>query len=149
MDIRKIKKLVELLQESGIAEIEVKEGEESLRISRYGQALSQPVATAPLIAPPARDPEGGGREDAGAVEAPPTGHPITSPMVGTFYRAPSTGAKPFVEVGQRVNVGDAICIIEAMKIFNQIDADKAGVVAAIMVENGQAVEYGEVLFIVE
>lgn len=149
MDIRKIKKLIELLEESGIAEIEIKEGEESVRISRH--AAAAPVVMQPVPAP---------RQDNATVisvtqetEAPapkvPTGHVVKSPMVGTFYRAPSPGAKPFTEVGQRVEVGDTLCIIEAMKMLNQIEADKAGVVAAILVENGQPVEYGQPLFIIE
>lgn len=149
MDIRKIKKLIELLEESGIAEIEIKEGEESVRISRH--AATAPVMMQPVPAP---------RQDSAAVitvtqetETPapsaPTGHTVKSPMVGTFYRAPSPGAKPFTEVGQRVEVGDTLCIIEAMKMLNQIEADKSGVIAAILVENGQPVEYGQPLFIIE
>lgn len=146
MDIRKVKKLIELLEESGIAEIEIKEGEESVRISRHGQAptyaapLPAPVAAAPVIAAaPAVD------EPAGL----PSGHQVKSPMVGTFYRSPSPGTPEFVKIGQNVNVGDTLCIIEAMKILNQIEADKSGVVKAALVENGQPVEYGEPLFIIE
>jgi len=150
MDIRKVKKLIELLEESGIAELEIREGEESVRISRYGQspapvmmqahaapAVAAASATAPSVAP---------APEAAAV-AP--GHAVTSPMVGTFYRSPSPGSKAFVEVGQRVNVGDTLCIIEAMKMLNQIESDKAGVVTAILVENGEPVEYGEPLFVIE
>lgn len=155
MDIRKIKKLIELLEESGVAEIEIKEGEEAVRISRYGQMPPTIAMHAPMAAPmayptqqPSIAPEATRTE---AVEAKPKihGHQVTSPMVGTFYQAPTPGAKPFVEVGQRVNVGDTLCIIEAMKILNQIEADKAGTVAEILAENGKPVEYGEVLFIIE
>ncbi len=148
MDIRKVKKLIELLEESGIAELEIREGEESVRISRYGQspapvmmqAHAAPAVAALSAAAPIPAPEA-------AATAP--GHAVTSPMVGTFYRSPSPGSKVFVEVGQRVNVGDILCIIEAMKMLNQIESDKAGVVTAILVENGEPVEYGEPLFVIE
>ncbi len=145
MDIRKIKKLIELLDESGVAEIEIKEGEESVRISRYSQSPPVPMAPqAPVAAPPPAAP---------APEPPPPeeppGHPVISPMVGTFYRAPSPGAKNFVENGQRVEVGTVLCIIEAMKILNQIEADRSGVVREVLVDNGQPVEYGQPLFIIE
>ena len=154
MDIRKIKRLIELLEESGINEIEIKEGEESVRISRGGpeapvqmmpQAPAQPVAPAPQpeSATPA-EPEPAADDD-----GVPEGHPVRSPMVGTFYRAPAPGAKPFVEVGQQVKVGDTLCIVEAMKMLNQIEADKAGTVAAILLEDGQPVEYDQPLFIVQ
>ncbi|MDX1251881.1 MAG: acetyl-CoA carboxylase biotin carboxyl carrier protein [Gammaproteobacteria bacterium] len=149
MDIRKVKKLIELLEESGVAEIEIREGEESVRISRYGQSAAPLVMQAPASAPV---PVGAAAVAASVAEAPaqpPSGHAVTSPMVGTFYRAPSPGAKSFVEVGGRVNVGDVLCIIEAMKMLNQIESDKAGVVTAILVENGEPVEYGEPLFIIE
>lgn len=150
MDIRKVKKLIELLEESGIAELEIREGEESVRISRYGQspapvmmqAHAAPAVAAASVTPPSVAPA----PEAAAV-AP--GHAVTSPMVGTFYRSPSPGSKAFVEVGQRVNVGDTLCIIEAMKMLNQIESDKAGVVTAILVENGEPVEYGEPLFVIE
>ena len=147
MDIRKVKKLIELLEESQIAEIEIHEGEESVRISRLQSvapvaaapvAVAAPVATAPALAP----------EPASAEPVKHEGHTITSPMVGTFYEAPSPGAKPFVEVGQQVNVGDTLCIIEAMKMLNQIEADKAGTVSARLVENGQPVEFGQSLFVI-
>lgn len=148
MDIRKVKKLIELLEESGIAEIEIHEGEESVRISRASQtapavyAAPAPVAAAPAVAPaPAAAEE--------AVSAVPSGHQVTSPIVGTFYRSPSPTAKAFVEVGQSVNVGETLCIIEAMKIMNQIEADKGGVIKAILAENGEPVEYGQPLFIIE
>ncbi len=158
MDIRKIKKLIELLEESGIAEIEIREGEESVRISRWSQA-APPAPPAPppapaAPAPPPAEAESGATGPASA-EAPaggetiPEGHVVTAPMVGTFYRAPAPGARPFVEVGQRVEVGDTLCIIEAMKMLNQIEADKAGTIAAILVENGQPVEYGQPLFVIQ
>ena len=152
MDIRKVKKLIELLDESGVAEIEIKEGEESVRISRQSQVVQ---AMAPAYAPPpppvAAAPVSAPAEAAPAEAAAETieGHAIKSPMVGTFYRAPSPGASPFVEVGQTVNAGDTLCIIEAMKLLNQIEADKAGKIKAILVENGQPVEYDQPLFIID
>jgi acetyl-CoA carboxylase biotin carboxyl carrier protein len=146
MDIRKIKKLIEMLEESNLSEIEIKEGEESIRISRGGGVtthVSHPSAVA--AAPPA--PTG---STAKAQSSPVfTGHAVTSPMVGSFYRAPSPGGNPFVEVGSQVNVGDTVCIIEARKMVNEIESDKAGVVKAILKENGQPVEYGESLIIIE
>ncbi len=151
MDIRKIKKLIELLDESGVAEIEIKEGEESVRISRAGPAAAAPtympppaapVAPVAAVAPPAEAIDQG-------VDAVPAGHVVESPMVGTFYRAPSPGSKAFVDVGQSVEVGDTLCIIEAMKMLNQIEADKAGTVKAILVENAQPVEYGQPLVVIE
>ncbi|MDH5435274.1 MAG: acetyl-CoA carboxylase biotin carboxyl carrier protein [Gammaproteobacteria bacterium] len=149
MDIRKVKKLIELLEESGIAEIEIKEGEESVRISRHGQQAAPqqyaiapaPVAPAPVSAAPVE-----ASEPASTI---PAGHQVTSPMVGTFYRSATPGAKPFADVGQQVNVGDTLCIVEAMKMLNQIEADKSGKVVAILVENGQPVEYGQAMFIIE
>ena len=150
MDIRKIKKLIELLEESDLAEIEIHEDKESVRISRTSQVVAtQPtmVAPAPAAAPPpavAAEPATKAA-DAAVIH----GNPITAPMVGTFYRAASPGAAPFVEEGQTVQVGDTLCIIEAMKLLNQIEADKAGVVTAILVENGQPVEYGEPMFVIE
>lgn len=156
MDIRKIKKLIELLEESGVAEIEIHEGEESVRISRDSKspmAQMPPMHYAPPVAPAPAAPVTAAPSASEADEKPaatkPNGHAVTSPMVGTFYRAPSPGAKPFVELGQRVEVGDTMCIIEAMKILNQIEADKAGVVVDILAENGQPVEYGETLFVIE
>ncbi len=151
MDIRKVKKLIELVEESDIAEIEIHEGEESVRISRNGTvapALTYalpPGAGAPQQLSATAEAEPPQRE----IPREPAGHRITSPMVGTFYQASSPGAKPFVEVGQQVNVGDTLCIIEAMKILNQIESDRAGVIKKILVENGQPVEYNEPLFIVE
>jgi acetyl-CoA carboxylase biotin carboxyl carrier protein len=145
MDLRKLKKLIDLVQESGISELEVSEGEEKVRIVKSGgsgvvhaappsvhapAALPAPVASA---APPAEIP----------------GHVVKSPMVGTFYRSPSPGAKPFVEVGDTVKSGDTICIIEAMKLLNEIECDKDGVIKAILVENGQPVEYGEPLVVID
>ncbi|HHC73095.1 MAG TPA: acetyl-CoA carboxylase biotin carboxyl carrier protein [Thiotrichales bacterium] len=153
MDIRKVKKLIELLEESGVAEIEIHEGEESVRISRYGTTAPPPPPPAPVAAAPAPAAPAAA-EPSPAVEEEeegglPPGHVVASPMVGTFYRAPSPSTPPFVEVGQRVNKGDTLCIIEAMKMFNQIESDASGTVVAILVENGQPVEYGEPLFVIE
>ena len=145
MDIRKIKKLIEIIEESDIAEIEITEGEESVRINRYSSAVAPaapvaaPIAVAPAIAAPAEIPA--------APE--PTGHPVKSPMVGTFYRSASPGSAPFVEVGHSVKEGDTLCIIEAMKILNQIEADKTGVIKQILIENAQPVEYDQALFIID
>lgn len=150
MDIRKIKKLIELLEESGISELEITEGEESVRISRNGPvqqfAPMQHYAPAPQHAAPVAAPAA-----AAAVEAPKaiSGHVVKSPMVGSFYRAASPTAKAFVEVGQSVKVGDTLCIVEAMKMMNQIQSDKAGVVKEILVENGEAVEFDQPLFVIE
>ncbi|WP_113719914.1 acetyl-CoA carboxylase biotin carboxyl carrier protein [Aeromonas salmonicida] len=151
MDIRKIKKLIELVEESGIAELEISEGEESVRISRN---FSGQVTTAmpqmmmqPAIAPAAAPAAAAVAPTADA--ATPSGHLMRSPMVGSFYRSSSPEAKPFAEVGQHVNVGDTLCIVEAMKMMNQIESDKTGVIKAILVENGQAVEFDEPLFIIE
>ncbi len=145
MDIRKVKKLIELLEESDIAEIEIHEGEESVRISRSGSPIPAPAVVASVTSaasPPASAPEK-------PAEPEISGHQIKSPMVGTFYRSPSPGTKSFVEEGQRVNVGDTLCIIEAMKILNQIESDKAGTLVKVLVENGQPVEYNQPLFIIE
>ena len=150
MDLRKLKKLIDLVEESGISELELTEGEEKVRISRnftnnapqvhYAQPqMMQQAPQAAINAPAAVD----------AVPAKVSGHEVKSPMVGTFYRSPSPEAKSFVEVGSTVNVGDTICIIEAMKLLNEIESDKAGVVKAILIENGEPVEYGEPLFIIE
>ena len=150
MDIRKVKKLIELLEESGIAEIEIHEGEESVRISRY--ASSAPVAVqaaAPLPAPAAVAPPVAPVTEQPAEKSVPEGHTVDSPMVGTFYRSPSPGANSFVEVGQQVSEGDTLCIIEAMKMLNQIEADKAGTIAAILVDNAEPVEYGQALFVID
>ena len=154
MDIRKIKKLIELVEESGISELEISEGEESVRISRAAPAASFPVmqqayaapvqqpALSAVVAPAAT-------EAAPAAAAEISGHIVRSPMVGTFYRTPSPDAKAFIEVGQKVNVGDTLCIVEAMKMMNQIEADKSGTVKAILVESGQPVEFDEPLVVIE
>ncbi|KAB7627311.1 acetyl-CoA carboxylase biotin carboxyl carrier protein [Alkalilimnicola sp. S0819] len=154
MDIRKVKRLIELLEESGVAEIEIKEGEESVRISRTSRAAPAPVqqyaAPAPAAPAPAA-PAPAAAEGKAADSAPglPAGHTMCSPMVGTFYRAPAPGSAPFVEEGQRVKAGDTLCIIEAMKMLNQIEADKDGVIAAVLVDNGQPVEFDQPLFVIE
>ena len=146
MDIRKVKKLIEMLEASDLGELEIREGEESIRISR-GTSAAGPVPAAP---PPATPPPIAPSISAPAPAAPPqNGHPVLSPMVGTFYRAPSPDSQPFVEVGSTVDVGDPLCIIEAMKMLNEIEADRAGVVRVILKENGQPVEYGETLFVIE
>jgi acetyl-CoA carboxylase biotin carboxyl carrier protein len=145
MDIRKIKKLIEIIEESDIAELEIKEGEESIRINRYSSTAA-PVAYAP--APVAAAPAAPAPVAAPAEEK-ITGHAVKSPMVGTFYRAASPGSKPFAEVGQSVQAGDTLCIIEAMKILNQIESDKSGTISKVLVENGEPVEYGQPLFIIE
>jgi len=152
MDIRKVKKLIELLEESGIAEIEIKEGEESVRISRQG-ATAMPTFAAPMYAPPMSMPGAPPvAPPAAAIAAPPAHSPdkaVTAPMVGTFYAAPAPGAKAFVELGSEVKPGDVLCIIEAMKMMNQIESDKAGRVTAVLVKNGDPVEFGQPLFIIE
>ena len=146
MDIRKIKKLIDLIEESDIAEIEISEGEESVRISRYSappvQYAAAPAAPAPVqvaVAPAAAAP----------VEDKVSGHVLKSPMVGTFYRSASPGSEAFVQIGQSVSVGQTLCIIEAMKILNQIESDKSGKIKQVLVENGHPVEYGQPLFIIE
>ena len=149
MDIRKVKKLIELLDESGIAEIEISEGEESVRISRYPkpgayapqmQYAPGPVAAAPVaVAAPAAAIPAVNKND----------HTVTAPMVGTFYASSAPGAKAFVEIGSEVNVGDTLCIIEAMKMMNQIESDKAGRVTAVLAKNGEPVEFGQALYIIE
>ena len=158
MDIRKVKKLIELLEESGIAEIEISEGEESVRISRYpaGGGHAAPVvhyAPAPM-APVAAAPSAAPAAIAAPVAVAPAAaakadHTVTAPMVGTFYSAATPGAKAFVDIGSEVNVGDTLCIIEAMKMMNQIESDKAGRVTAVLVKNGDPVEFGQPLFIIE
>ncbi len=146
MDLRKLKKLIDLVQESGIAELEITEGEEKVKIVKGG-AVSVAPGPAPLPAPAAPEARVAPPAPATEPEAGQEGHVIKAPMVGTFYRSPSPDAKPFVEVGQAVKEGDVVCIIEAMKLMNEIDADAAGVIKAILVENGQPVEYGQPLFI--
>ena len=155
MDIRKIKKLIELLEESGIAEIEIKEGEEAVRISRMptGPFAQLPqithLAPAPATAlAPAVVSEAAAVESAGKTPK-PSEHVITAPMVGTFYASPSPGAKAFVEIGDEIKVGQVLCIIEAMKMMNQIEADRAGRIASVMARNGDPVEFGQPLFVVE
>ena len=154
MDIRKIKKLIELVEESGISELEISEGEESVRISRAAPAASFPVMQQAYAAP-VQQPALSAAVAPAATEAAPaaaaeiSGHIVRSPMVGTFYRTPSPDAKAFIEVGQKVNVGDTLCIVEAMKMMNQIEADKAGVVKAILIESGQPVEFDEPLVVIE
>ena len=161
MDIRKVKKLIELLEESGIAEIEISEGEESVRISRYpagggnaapvvhyAPAPMMPMAAAPAAAPAAL-PAAAAPAAAAPVAAAKADHTVTAPMVGTFYSAATPGAKSFVDIGSEVNVGDTLCIIEAMKMMNQIESDKAGRVTAVLVKNGDPVEFGQPLFIIE
>ena len=150
MDIRKVKKLIDLLDETGVYEIEIKEGEESIRINRYVPQTQIPVHYAPQQMIPASTVINLG-ESAPIVAAKPEikGHIVKSPMVGTFYRSAAPGTKSFVQIGQNVNAGDTLCIIEAMKILNQIEADKSGVVTQILVENAEPVEYGQPLFVIE
>jgi len=148
MDIRKIKKLIELLEESGIAELEIHEGEESVRISRNSGVVAAPVAAAAAAPAPAPAPAAPAAAAEPSVPAEPEGHLIRAPMVGTFYRAPSPTSKAFVEEGDSVSAGETLCIIEAMKILNQIESDKSGKVVQILVENGQPVEYNQPLFVI-
>ena len=145
MDLRKLKKLIDLVQESGISELEVTEGEEKVKIVKSGGAGVVHAAPAPALSAAPLPP--GPVAVAAPAEIP--GHLVKSPMVGTFYRSPSPGAKPFVEVGDTVKSGDTICIIEAMKLLNEIECDKDGVVKAVLVENGQPVEYGEPLVVID
>lgn len=149
MDLRKLKKLIDLVQESGIAELEITEGEEKVRINRVGipghpGMMAMQQAPGPTVAAPAA------AVAPAAVQAPaePEGHVVKSPMVGTFYRSSAPGSKPFIEVGQNINAGETLCIIEAMKLLNEIEADQSGVVKKVLVENGQPVEYGQPLFII-
>jgi acetyl-CoA carboxylase biotin carboxyl carrier protein len=151
MDLRKLKTLIELVENSGIAELELTEGEEHVRISRNVAPSQQFYSSAPQqqfhhMAAPA--PHVAGAPVVAAEPALPEGHVVKSPMVGSFYRAPSPGSKSFVDIGQAVNAGDTLCIIEAMKLLNEIETDKGGIVKAILVENGQAVEFGQPLFII-
>ncbi|HEX8874508.1 MAG TPA: acetyl-CoA carboxylase biotin carboxyl carrier protein [Nitrosospira sp.] len=153
MDLRKLKKLIDLVEESGIAELEITEGEEKVRISKSASSAQSQIVTTGTPAPQS------GAQAANSVAAPaatpapveklPEGHVVKSPMVGTFYRSSAPGANPFVEVGQTVKEGDTLCIIEAMKLLNEIESDKSGVIKAVLVENGQPVEYGEPLFVIE
>jgi acetyl-CoA carboxylase biotin carboxyl carrier protein len=148
MDLRKLKKLIDLVQESGIGEIEITEGEEKVRISRQSPG-GPPFMMAPGMQPMNMVPQAAPAAAAAPVAPEPQGHAVKSPMVGTFYRAPSPGAPAFVEIGQSVTKGQTLCIIEAMKLLNEIESDATGVVKAILVENGQPVEYGQPLFLVE
>jgi acetyl-CoA carboxylase biotin carboxyl carrier protein len=155
MDLRKLKKLIDLVEQSGIAELEITEGEEKVRISRSGTMPAAPVTMnvqagppasgVPVTVQPAIEAESAEAHQPAAI---PPGHVMKAPMVGTFYRASAPGAKPFVEVGQSVAAGDVVCIIEAMKLLNEIEADQAGTVKAVLVENGQPVEYGQPLFVI-
>jgi acetyl-CoA carboxylase biotin carboxyl carrier protein len=152
MDLRKIKTLIDLVQQSGIAELEITEGEEKVRISRTGnggQFMAPMTPTSAVHLPAEYGGATGVTAPAPAAPAEPTGHTIKSPMVGTFYRSPSPGSPAFVEIGQTVTKGQTLCIIEAMKLLNEIESDASGVVKAILIENGQPVEYGQPLFIVE
>ena len=159
MDIRKVKKLIELLEESGISEIEITEGEDAVRISRYPSSAppTTTVVQAPATSAPAPVPAAPPAPAGAAAEAqpgpppppPPDGYTVTAPMVGTYYASPAPGAKPFVQVGSQVEVGDTLCIIEAMKMMNQIESDKAGRVVSVLVDNGEPVEFGQPLFIIE
>jgi acetyl-CoA carboxylase biotin carboxyl carrier protein len=153
VDIRKVKKLIELLEESGISEIEISEGEESVRISRYpnpGTVSVQTLQHPPIVAAPAAPAPAASAEPAAAPPPPAArGQQVTAPMVGTFYSGPAPGAKPFVEIGTDVKPGDTLCVIEAMKMMNQIESEIAGRVVSILVENGSPVEFGQALFIIE
>ena len=146
MDIRKVKKLIELLEESGISEIEISEGEESVRISRYPKPGTVTATVAPAAAPA---PAPAAPVAAEPVAPPVRGQQVTAPMVGTFYSGAAPGAKPFVEIGTEVNPGDTLCVIEAMKMMNQIESEFAGRVVSILVENGSPVEFGQPLFVIE
>lgn len=148
MDIRKVKKLIELLVESGIAELEISEGEESVRISRQS-TVTQAVAAAPAVAPLVAAATAPAAAKTPVSEQEPRGHHVKSPMVGTYYGAASPTSSPFVKEGQFVNVGDTLCIIEAMKMMNQIEADKAGIIRSILIENGSPVEFDQIMFIIE
>ncbi|MCA1979020.1 MAG: acetyl-CoA carboxylase biotin carboxyl carrier protein [Thiobacillus sp.] len=150
MDLRKLKKLIDLVEASGIAELEITEGEEKVRIAKSiaGAPMMMAAPQPQFVQAAAPAPAASAANAAPAEDAMPEGHVVRSPMVGTFYRAPAPGAKNFVEVGQSVNAGDTLCIIEAMKLLNEIEADQGGVIKAILVENGQPVEYGEPLFVI-
>ncbi len=148
MDLRKLKKLIDLVEESGIAELEITEGEERVRIAKYGAGAQQMMMAPPQYYQTGAAPVAAAAPAVEAAPAEPEGHVVRSPMVGTFYRSASPGAKMFTEVGQSVSSGDTLCIIEAMKLLNEIEADQGGIIKAILVENGQPVEYGEPLFII-
>ena len=150
MDLRKLKKLIDLVEESGITELEVTEGEEKVRIAKHVSAVPMQTYMMPHAAPPAMPVTAAASpgHEAPAIVSLPDGKTINSPMVGTFYRSASPGSDPFVEIGSTVKVGDTLCIVEAMKLLNEIETDCAGIVKAILVENGQPVEYGEPLFVI-
>ncbi len=147
MDLRKLKKLIDLVQESGISELEVTEGEEKVRIAKYPAQVQTAYAAAP--APIISIPTAAAAAEAAPANALPSGHIVKSPMVGTFYRSSAPGAKPYIELGQSVSSGDTLCIIEAMKLMNEIESDASGTIKAILVENGQPVEYGQPLFVID
>ncbi len=151
MDLRKLKTLIDLVSESNVSELEITEAEGKVRIVKGGQAVVQQFVAAPMQAAPAAAAQPAAVAPVAELPAPaePSGHVVKSPMVGTFYRSSSPGAKPFVELGSQVKEGDTLCIIEAMKILNEIEADKSGTVTRILGENGQAVEYGQPLFVIE
>ena len=153
MDLRKLKTLIDLVSESNVSELEITEAEGKVRIVKAGATVVQQVMAAPMMAPVPMAAAPVAAPEAGAAAAPaadvPSGHVVKSPMVGTFYRASSPGAKAFVEVGSQVKEGETVCIIEAMKILNEIEADKSGTITRILGENGQAVEYGQPLFVIE
>lgn len=151
MDLRKLKKLIDLVQESGISELEVTEGEEKVRIAKHYGAVATPPAQQYMMAAPVAMPQAAAGTSAANLDEGdelPEGHVVKSPMVGTFYRSPSPGADAFVKVGQTVNQGDTLCIIEAMKLLNEIEADASGVIKAILIENGEPVEFGQPLFVI-
>jgi acetyl-CoA carboxylase biotin carboxyl carrier protein len=149
MDLRKLKTLIDLVAESGIAELEVTEGEDKVRIAKFSPAPVAPTSSTTLMTAPVTGAPVAAAAAAPAPEPEPTGHVVKSPMVGTFYRSPSPGAASFVDLGQAVKPGDTLCIIEAMKLLNEIEAEVGGVVKQILVENGQPVEYGQPLFVIE
>ncbi|MEP6609708.1 MAG: acetyl-CoA carboxylase biotin carboxyl carrier protein [Burkholderiaceae bacterium] len=149
MDLRKLKTLIDLVAESGIAELEVTEGEDRVRIAKFSPAPTAPTAATSVMTTPTPAPTTNGTAAVAATPTEPEGHAVKSPMVGTFYRSPSPGAAAFIELGQTVKPGDTLCIIEAMKLLNEIEAEVGGTVKQILVENGQPVEYGQTLFIVE
>jgi acetyl-CoA carboxylase biotin carboxyl carrier protein len=149
MDIRKVKKLIELLDESGIAEIEITEGEESVRISRYGTTATVAAAPVPMSAPTPAAAPASPASPAAHAEPEEVGFAVTAPMVGTFYAASSPGAAPYVQVGDRVKEGDTLCIIEAMKMMNQIEAEVSGVIKSIRLQNGEPVEYGQTMIVID
>jgi len=148
MDLRKLKTLIDLVAESGIAELEVTEGEDRVRIAKFSPAPTAPAATVATVTAPA-PPASAANGTSAQPPSEPEGHVVKSPMVGTFYRSPSPGAASFIELGQTVKPGDTLCIIEAMKLLNEIEAEVGGIVKQILVENGQPVEYGQPLFIIE